>query len=574
MIDINKEKNRINDTIDTQAYLIKPLYEWRDILNKECQVYVMNEQYIAKRFDQINFKFCSQQQAKEILIDNLYALLRFKYFSQTSDDTEERIDSIVKSFTANLKTTLLKISTLHTGDGRKVSFLPKECIAFKNGVFNFKTNKWLFQYDIIHVEKLHNTLYMYDPSYIILWYFNFNFTPLGFNVMEDKLEDVIEIMKIDTKAKQNSCFELMYNMAHNSVDVFDFERFKHLCQIIGYNLLQDFCEAFVILVGSGGNGKNSLFDGCMIPYIHPRPTSNSLKSIETDRFIGGVFENHAQNIYLESPGKGKATEVYEDSTNLKNLTGSPYQTVEIKGIQKYQSYINCKHTFSINSQQSLKFGDTTPGFRRRINIFEIWFAWDAEGRYLKKGDYYDTTFSEDLHEITDNIENAIMFIYFAMYGIYSATNGFETSFKFTRNDWSLDYTDLDLNLKDRLNAITANQIVDYAKNNPEDFDTAIYDETGKYRLYKSFVFKTYGYKDKSDVIKIFDDDELRAEFFSENDVYISLRAIQIAMKDTRTPTSFTQAVKKLYNINQFQKLYNNKPYIKINFVGKRIRIME
>ena len=61
----------IANAVDTEALISRPLSDWRPILSQECQVYVFGENYIAKRFDAINFKFCEKQEAKEILIDNI-----------------------------------------------------------------------------------------------------------------------------------------------------------------------------------------------------------------------------------------------------------------------------------------------------------------------------------------------------------------------------------------------------------------------------------------------------------------------------------------------------------------------
>ena len=151
-----------------------------------------------------------------------------------------------------------------------------------------------------------------------------------------------------------------------------------------------------MLIGAGQNGKNSLFDGCFTNRVVPIPASNDLESIENDRFITGALENKAHNIFLESTTVAKT---YAESKVIKALTGSMYQTVESKGIQKYSGIINCKYIFAANDQDKLKFGDTTVGFRRRINMFEIFYQWDKEKRFLSRGDYYDTTFSDSLSEL-------------------------------------------------------------------------------------------------------------------------------------------------------------------------------
>ena len=137
-------------------------------------------------------------------------------------------------------------------------------------------------------------------------------------------------MKEMTKIERNYCFELMYNISHDAEDKFSLKRFSHLCQILGYTLNISFLQHFVIFVGSGQNGKNSLMDGCFTHRVIPSPTSNSIESFETDKFISGALENRAHNIYLETSQKTREF----DSQVLKNITGSMYQTIECKGIQK------------------------------------------------------------------------------------------------------------------------------------------------------------------------------------------------------------------------------------------------
>ena len=44
-------------------------------------------------------------------------------------------------------------------------------------------------------------------------------------------------------------------MSFNNADRFDKNRFKHACEILGYTILQTFSQNFVLLIGSGQNGK-------------------------------------------------------------------------------------------------------------------------------------------------------------------------------------------------------------------------------------------------------------------------------------------------------------------------------
>lgn len=215
-----KKINDIAASVDSAVVMDRPLSDWRPILSEECQVYVFGENYIAKRFDQIHYKFCEKLEAKDILIDNLYALLRYKYFPKSSEAIDDKISKIVQNFTANLKTSLKKVSLEVDTMCEHVNFLPDYCVAFRNGVYDFKNDKWLLKYDIIYIESLKNTIYQYDPKWIITWYINLDFEPLPVSIMETSLEEFIDLVKEMIKDSHNYCFELMYNIAHDVEDKF------------------------------------------------------------------------------------------------------------------------------------------------------------------------------------------------------------------------------------------------------------------------------------------------------------------------------------------------------------------
>ena len=560
----------LSEKVTLQNLLNKPLTDWWPILSKECSVYVFGENYIAKRFDQINYKFCDVKTAKEILIDNLYALLRYKYFPKINDDIETRIGDIISSFTKNLKTILIKIS-FEPDDGNSVNTLEDGQIAFKNGVYDFIKDEWLFKYNIISMPGLANQIYVYDSKYIIQWYFDFNFEPLPIKVMTTPLLDFINMMKDINKISQNYCFELMYNIAHDSGHKFSFRRFVHLCEILGYTCLQSFSQNFILLIGSGQNGKNSLFDGCFTNKVRPRPASNSLDDIEKDRFVTGSLENVSHNIFLET-----SAQTYTESKMIKALTGSMYQTIESKSIQKYNSIINCKYVFSGNDQAKIKFSDNTNGFRRRINILEIFYQWDPNKKYLSRAeDYYDITFSDSLKELKDDIQNVIAYIYFAMYGILSATKNFKENFKFTENDWKLTYSDVDFDLKDQLENITPERIVDYITNDVKNYDECkfLFYDTEKVKLSESETIKQLGYNNYDQLIKMFKSEEATVAYFSEFDVYMNVRTLQSICGDRSSPIAFTSSLKKIYMTTDIIPIHNNKSYIKVTFVNNKLRVV-
>ena len=568
-------KSKVNDLINkvnTDALMSRSLSDWRPVLIDEVCVYVFGENYLAKRFDSINYKFCDKDEAKEILIDNLYALLRYKYFTKATEEIDDKINDIVNSFTKNLKTTLKKVSLDKNSDSTIINMLPDYCLAFRNGVYNFKDNKWLFKYQVFELEKLANKIYIYDPNYVIFWYLDYEFEPLPVNLKETTIEEFIDIMKELTKNNINYCFELMYNIAHDSQNEFSIDKFKHLCEILGYTCLQSFSQHFVMLIGAGQNGKNSLFDGCFTNRVIPRPASNDLESIETDRFITGSLENRSHNIFLESTTMAKT---YQESKTIKALTGSMYQTIENKGISKYSGVINCKYIFAANDQDRLKFGDTTTGFRRRINMFEISYQWDKEKRFLKLGDYYDTTFSDSLTELKDDVSNTTAYIYFAMFGIYLATRGFTKNFQFDYNNWNMKYADIDNELKESIENITIERLVDYMKSN-HGFNickNSLFD-IRRNRLYSSPTVKPYGVKDYEGLIKLFENQEDFISYFSENDIYISVRLLQFLSGSISSSTAFTQNLKKIYNIKSLENLGSNVPHVKCTFQKEKLKILK
>ena len=563
----------IKEAVNSAPYMNVSLSDWRPTLANEVQVYVLGEQYLAKRFDQINYKFVDKNEAKEIVIDNLYAILRSKYFTKSTEETDDKIQKIVSNFTLNLKTTLKKVSFKQDDDCDRISWLPNSCIAFRNGVFDFKKNKWLFKYDIIKMKNINNKVYMYDPKWLITWYLDYNFEPLDININDVSIEQFIEVMKVMTKQKENYCFELVYNMSHDENDKFDMKKFKYLCQMIGYMLYPGFLEYFGILVGGGSNGKNSLFDGCLSAHVVPSIASNPMEDFENDRFITGSLLNKAQNIYLETTPK-----TMEISRGLKNITGSMYQTIEIKGVSKFSGILNCKYMFSANDQDRLKFFDNTRGLHRRIQILEIFYEWSEDKLYLKKNpDYYDTSFSQDLHEVKEDVMNSIIFCYLGMYGIMEATKNWVSDFKFGYNDWNQTYTELDLDVKEAVEAITLAKVVNWMKVNKrsESVKTFMYDRHGT-NLYLSKIYADTGFDKSIDgLIKMLEDDEVSSSFFAENNICVNLKSLAILSGTLKTQIGFTQAIKKIYNLQSrdVKRFYNNQSYVEVRVINNKLKIV-
>lgn len=585
----------VNAKISIASYMKMSYAEWRKELAWQCGVFVFGEHYIAKRFYQINYTYCSQDGAKEVVTDNLYSLLRYKYFKKLSDEIDDKIRDIVKNFTTNLASTLIRVSFDKDDDCEIVKRIPDWCVAFKNGVYNFKNNEWLFKYDIEKLEDLSNRIYSYDPQYIIQWYMNYDFTPLDIDIMDVELEEFVSFMReIEEPVKwiglnqegykdKNICFELMYNMAHDQEHHFSMERFIHLCEVLGYMINVSFLQYFILLIGAGRNGKNSLFDGCFSAKVIPMPTQNSMLTIETDRFITGTLENKYHNIFLETDEKSVSLGA---STVLKQLSGSELQTIEHKGEGRTSGNINCKYLFSANEQEKLKFGDISDGFRRRINIFEVFYQFTNSVEKLKgrSKSYYYTPFKQDLSDITSNKDNFTMFIYLAMYGIKHATKSFTKNFEFSKTDWKDSYNDIDLDLKDRVNNISLSKITKYMKSSVTKweeckkmfFDTGeIYNDKKPRALAASETLKEMGiavnYNAMYEMLK---DDEEASAYFNEYDVYINMKDLQNLTNDSLQSTSiYTSNFKKLFPECRIAKLASNKPYVLVRFQNGKIRVL-
>lgn len=575
---LDKKVSEIEDKVTTQALISRSLNEWRPLLAKDCQVYVCGATYIGKRFDEIHYSFMDKDTAKEVITDNLYAILRYKYFPQKSDEIDDRIEKIIKSFISNLRSTLIKVSfDKFDVDSKLVKYIPNTCVAFRNGVYDFWANDWLMKYEKIKIEEINNSIYMYDPQYIIEWYFNFDFEPIPELSLKDMtLEDCYEVIKaIDGSATVEDekilCFELMHNIAHDSSDRFDIGKFTHLCEILGYTLMQSFVEAFVMLIGSGQNGKNSLFDGCFSNRLIPRPSSIDMKTIEEDKFVTGSLVNSCHNIFLETEA---ATQT--KSAMIKQLTGSPNQSIQPKGIQAFPGIINCKYIFAGNDQDKIKFSDNTHGFRRRINIFEINYQYKPDRKKHEKGTYYQTDFHDDLHELTDNLLNTIVYIYFGMFGIKEATKCFENNFKFTRNDWKLSYSDIDYDLKEKIEKVTTKDLAKYLSKdiNAKLYMGSIYDTASPKRnpILESQSIRDMQVHTANEFVDMLKDEEKSSDYFSEYDIFLDLKLLQSICGDLSTPSNFKSTIKKMYPECSIEK-QKGKDVLLVRFYKSRLKVV-
>lgn len=584
-----RKPDSLTSSVDSNISFNRTLTEWREILRDECQVYVIDQNYIGKRFSEVCFKYMGVDEATEVLADNMYAILLYKYFPVRNDDVYTKIEEIIKSLTRNPKTFLKRITMRDNTFGQKMQTLTASQVAFTNGVFDFKENKFVLKFERILIPELNNEIVLYN-NYIIEWNFDFDFEPLPFSIMDLDLNDYCELLKDLNKSNEILAWELFYNMSHDSNHRFDYHKSIHLAELLGYTMLTPFTQQFCILIGSGGNGKNSIIDGCLTAHAVPRPVNNSLEDIEDDQFVTGSLVGAHQNIFLETSQK-----TFTNFRNLKLLTGSQYQTVQEKCVPKYTATINCRCVWAGNSQGNIQFGETTEAMSRRVNILEIFYKWDKEFKYMKYGDYYKTSYSDDYREISNNITNVITYIYLGMFGTKIATSNFEHNFRFTENDYSATYINVNEGIKeyfeytaeprDFIENLRADHVLKEAEAKVaflnEDASTTLASMKNPYwKDYLSMVkYLTGSRKDEivdanGDVIKVTVNNWM--EFLSERTIYISTKLLRAMLQryasTFKQQRKFTEEFIKIYpNARVIQK--NGVTYVRAKLIGQKIKFI-
>ncbi len=668
-INVIKKEMRDNGLDEIKAkkkasdYMTIDVTKWIKILRPLIDVYSYRDRYLFKHFDQINYKYGTASEAEECVRNNIRMIMINDYFKTTSEKIEDYIEKICKYFIKGFRTNVIRVTDSFNDINLNIKKIPNYCQAFTNGVYNFKENKWEFLYNRIPLKQTMSTFIRYntpiktslnephqlekadediiipdpftfrDEDYdtirkkeitIIDWYNNYRFEPIpGLDISSMEAEDLIEFFKKDDEArggiqgdltdgakknmnKRNICFELVWNMSHDINGKFDINMFKHICEIIGYTICPDLIQSFVILVGSGQNGKNSLWDGCFDKVV-PSKRSNTIDAIETDKFAGGSMLNVFHNFSFENEGKE-----YTKIDNLKALTGSDEQMIERKGVDKETVKMNIKFLFSTNAKEDIKFQDKSKGMNRRVNLFEVWYSFDEQGNYMKTGDrdYYYTLFRQDLKELKDNDINARTFIYLGLYGIKRATCGmkgiknskftknevpsnlpFNESFKFTLNDWSSEYQMENVNILGKaLRNITPIKIRSWLQKRDKIGDSAInrylYDDTGA-TLVSSKYLKDLGYQESkgiASVMNFLQNDEDFSEYFTNHDVYISLELIQQIIPEfdefndklkleKKKPLKFSSELARIYPKHKIKSI-SSKKYLLCGFMQNNLIIRE
>lgn len=586
---------------DSQEAMHRSMVEWQQILAPECGVYNTKYGYLVREFDNVAYEYIGNDdnEARRYAQHNLVALLRYKYFKVITDESQTQIDKIVKWFCANIYNNICYV-TIDKDDPIKQSLrldtLPSSAVAFANGIYDFKENKFILKYERIRIPSIANTMVMYN-KYLILWYFNYDFEPLDVDINTVSFEDFCKSLKAAEPTKANLTWQLFSNMSHDKLDQITPQRMIHLSEILGYTIMAPLVQSFVILIGSGQNGKNSIYDGAFSAFVSPAPGQESLDSIETDRFIGGTLRGLSHNICLETvPG------VKRSSDQLKKLTGSGEFATEEKGKTKTTIPMNCKFIFSGNDQNNIKFSDRSHGFDRRCNLFELYYRWSADHSFMNNNpDYYPCDFT--LRDISDHVENNKIFVYLGMYGIKSATRNFTRDFTFTYNEWNESYTDTNYDILEFFSNELTPEMLFRSWNNAsmpisdriQECAFCIQDRaaiTGYSRLQTSKIIeREFGKMKWQDLAIKFkqyntlvdydsDGNEIVAQelagvtFFSSNPLYVSLEFLREIFKSAKpnfnkSNYDFNEDFRKALHISNTARLAFNKAYVKIRmFNGK------
>lgn len=647
IVNTNNELSKINYDTKSDDLLKRSDYEWRSILAKDiCVFKTSSGKYVYREYDKISYSKCINFEKTLIpaIKRNVEMLLRYKYFNdvyindnilsnpELLNELDKRMLEINKSFTNFLESSINKVDIIEFTDesnseSSTLKKLPDYAIAFNDGVYDFKHNDWLFKYNKIKTRSITGddtgTIIEYEnKSYIIGWHINVNWgdlidvynsimQTLGYKSICDvdikklfdffRSENMFDINTYNKKGKRIPnyaiTFALINNMSHNEGHFLSEDKLIHLCQIMGYSLKNSFDSHFIYFIGSGGNGKDSLITGSFLKFLDDDSyTTISIADINNDKFATSNLVDSHINVYMEN---STTNAVIKELQVLKALTGGNSVTVEAKGQQKIKVDINARIISAANNKDDLKFSDSSDGLIRRINMCEIFYTWDSEGKYLNKGDkdFYNVNYSEDFYEIRNDKSNLLTYIMFGMAGLSSATNKFTSrKIRFIANDWSSKYIDLDMEVRDLIDNLTLKDLYEISFNpkykdllNGFACDTSIYHNylsSNQARSRSEFLNKNDYYLSifgKNEfiynVIKEYvdpeDDDkeDWAMKFFNEFiDFYIPVELIQGCVDNTDKVSDFVKLLKKYFkgNIIRVERNREKRYVIKVRIINDSI----
>ena len=160
-----------------------------------------------------------------------------------------------------------------------------------------------------------------------------------------------------------------------------------------------------------------------------------------------------------------------------------------------------------------------------------------------------------------------------MYGILSATKKFTKNFQFTTNDWNDKYFDIDIDLKEKINSITCDDVADFMSRSEDRLKdcASMWYTASKCRLQNSSVMTNYEVDSMETLVRFFRSQEETTSFFANYDIFLSLRHLQLLIGKPMAAREFTNEIKRIYN-PVIEPIYNNKSYVRCTFVNGRLKI--
>ena len=101
----------------------------------------------------------------------------------------------------------------------------------------------------------------------------------------------------------------------------------------------------------------------------------------------------------------------------------------------------------------------------------------------------------------------------------------------------------------------------------------LYDSNRK-KLLGSTTLSEYAVNTVDDLVDFLSNPEEYTTYFSENDIYISTKILQIVTGAIMSPTTFTQTIKKLYDIKTIDMLGANIAHVKCTFINGQLKILK
>lgn len=549
----------IMEQVNVSMYLNMKLDAWKMKLAYECNVFVLGKRYLARRYDKINFSIVSESEARTILVDNVNALLKYKYLTITSDESRKKIEEITKVMKSNIKTNLIKVGD--KANGFNLHELPNGCIAFKNGVYDFKNNNWLFTYDTIDIPSLHDKIIFYN-GYMIKWYFNIDFKPFDFSIMEKPFN---VFLKEQRRTKDiSSVMKVFCNYAHNNADKLSMEKAVHLSEVMGHLVQQKFTNN-VCFVNMNSQHSHILLDKFFTPYIVPKPSDFTLSYIERNKIAKDYLQQHSQNISYEygDYATGRLSVITE-------LTNDEMQNIDKQYKESDIQPINNHMLFCIGKNGDLNVSEDSP-MLDRLNIFDLNYRFSYHNQYLKTNDCY-----YDMRNLSITLNDIIIFIYISMYGLRSATRDFTRDFKFTYNDFTGILSQKVNTLGEQLKNIKMDDFLQKIALD-EDLKVVLYDTKYIERLFRSESMHAF-YKRKwtnvSNLKTMLQTPRYYNAFFAnKKEVFIRINFIYDYLGYTTSRKEFTRMIRKLYPTSDMRKIDNNRMYIRAYFENGLLKII-